>query len=174
MCRDRAWRQAAPAPGRQRQSQHQSHGARGVQQCQPQGQPEPDIGHPQRELQSVGQGQGPKPWTHRRLMPVADQQRQDGGSQRQRAQAVPHLDGTARLGMQLAMQVVGADALGQMKALAPVQARPPLTVAGGEPLAGDAGVVAGDPATQSQLPHQQHGSQPPEWCQCAARRSHAT
>ncbi|MCY1172350.1 hypothetical protein D9M73_124840 [compost metagenome] len=67
-----------------------------------------------------------------------------------------HVDGGARIAVELAAEVVRADVLGQVKAVGEVRRWQPLAVAGRKVDAGHGGVIGTDPAPEGDLPdHQQ-------------------
>ena len=66
------------------------------------------------------------------------------------------VDSSARLAVELPAQVIGADVLGQVKAIGKVRRRPPLAMAGGQIDTGHRRVVGTDPAAQGDLPDHQH------------------
>ena len=93
--------------------------------------------------------------------PAAGARRAAGGpGHAQRADPVGHVDRRARVAVELAAEVVGADVLGQVEAVGEVHPRPPLAMAGGQVDAGHRRIVAADPAAEGDLADHQEQGQP--------------
>uniref|UniRef100_A0A1I8AST5 LigA n=1 Tax=Steinernema glaseri TaxID=37863 RepID=A0A1I8AST5_9BILA len=137
----------------QRQQQRRATGV--VRHRHRQRQPERHIAdaqpHLHRQRQQHQPGQAPQ--TDSVQLPGQGQQHQ---RDQQRPQAVGDMDGGARLAVELSAQVVGADVLGEVKAVGKIRLGPPLAVTGRQVDAGHRGIVGAHPAAQGDLPdHQQ-------------------